>query len=149
MAVHAVWNGGMKCLNSIPESDISVLGDEPVELGGEGHGPNPFALLQMSLASCTIVTILGVAHEKGIGVRGVEVDVKHKQNMAVSGPNDPRQRELKITALRRTIHLEGDLSDEQRAALLWGANHCPVSNTLEEAIDIETSLEVVGQPTRG
>ena len=51
MAVHATWKGGMECHTSIPETDIVVVGDEPVEFAGEGKGPNPFALLQMSLAN--------------------------------------------------------------------------------------------------
>jgi uncharacterized OsmC-like protein len=51
MPVHARYNGGMECVNSIPGTDITVLADEPPELGGAGRGPNPFALLQMSLAS--------------------------------------------------------------------------------------------------
>jgi uncharacterized OsmC-like protein len=51
MAVHATWKGGMECHTSVPETDIVVVGDEPVEFAGEGKGTNPFALLQMSLAN--------------------------------------------------------------------------------------------------
>jgi uncharacterized OsmC-like protein len=51
MPVHAVWQKGMRCLASVPGTDVELLGDEPRELGGEGMGPNPFTLLQMSLAN--------------------------------------------------------------------------------------------------
>lgn len=51
MAVHAEWKGRMECHTSVPGTDIVVVGDEPVEFDGEGRGPNPFALLQMSLAN--------------------------------------------------------------------------------------------------
>lgn len=51
MAVHAVWRGGMECHTTVVGSDLQLIGDEPVEFDGEGKGPNPFALLQMSLAN--------------------------------------------------------------------------------------------------
>jgi uncharacterized OsmC-like protein len=85
---------------------------------------------------------VGVAYEKGITLHGIEVDIKHKQNIAVKGPKDTKQRQLKITELRRTIRLQGPHSEEEHEALLWGANHCPVSNSLEGAIAIKTQLRV-------
>lgn len=69
--------------------------------------------------------------------------VVHKQNIKVDGPHDPAQRRLKITELRRHIEVKGDLSEEEAQALLWGAEHCPISNTLEGAVSIKTRLEVV------
>jgi uncharacterized OsmC-like protein len=41
----------MECHTTVVGTDIVVIGDEPPELGGEGRGPNPFALLQMGLAN--------------------------------------------------------------------------------------------------
>jgi uncharacterized OsmC-like protein len=86
---------------------------------------------------------VGVAYERGITLHGIEVEVKHKQNIVVQGPKDTKQRQLKITELRRTIRLRGDHSEEEREILLWGANHCPVSNSLEGAIAISTRLQVI------
>jgi uncharacterized OsmC-like protein len=86
---------------------------------------------------------VGVAYEKGITLHGIEVEIKHKQNIAVKGPKDTKQRQLKITELRRTIRLQGPHSEEEKETLLWGANHCPVSNSLEGAIEIKTQLRVM------
>lgn len=86
---------------------------------------------------------MGVAYEKGITLHGIEVDIKHKQNIAVKGPKDTKQRQLKITELRRTIRLQGPHSEEEQETLLWGANNCPVSNSLEGAIAIKTRLQVM------
>jgi uncharacterized OsmC-like protein len=85
---------------------------------------------------------VGVAREKGIPLDGVHVRVVHKQNVLNVGPADPRQREMKITGYRRHISVKGNLSAGQLEVLLWGANHCPVSNTLEGAVPIETKLEL-------
>jgi uncharacterized OsmC-like protein len=91
---------------------------------------------------------VGVAYDKGIDLRGVEVDISHKQNIVVSGPRDPRQRQLRMTELRRSIRVRGELGDEEREALLWGANHCPVSNTLDGGIDLKTRLKIVDEAAR-
>jgi uncharacterized OsmC-like protein len=86
---------------------------------------------------------VGVSREKNINLAGIKVRVVHKQNIKVAGPHDPAQRGLKITELRRHIQVSGDLSEDDAQALLWGAEHCPISNTLEGAVAIETRLEVL------
>ncbi len=86
---------------------------------------------------------MGVSREKNILLEEVKVRVTHKQNIRVGGPHDPAQRSLKITELRRHIQVKGTLSEQDVEALLWGANHCPVSNTLEGAVPIKTRIEVV------
>lgn len=86
---------------------------------------------------------MGVSREKQIDLRAVQVRVVHKQNIKVDGPHDPRQRSLRMTELRRHIEVQGEIGEKEREALLWGANHCPVSNTLEGAVKITTRLEVV------
>lgn len=87
---------------------------------------------------------MGVAREKNIALEGVKVRVAHQQNIIdCYGPFDPRQRSLKITRLRRRIDVKGDLSAEDVETLLWGANHCPVSNSLDGAIEIDTRIKHV------
>lgn len=141
MAVQARWHGDYVCETEVVESGHTVTGDEPEELGGQNKGPNPFALLQMSLANCTIVTVKGEADLLGVTLGELTVDVKHKQNKIVGGPSDPEQRELKITGFRRKITVSGDLTEDQVERLLWAAEHCPVSNTLAESVQIRTEIE--------
>lgn len=87
---------------------------------------------------------MGVSREQEIALEGVKVRVVHQQNiMDCYGPLDPRQRGLKITKLRRHIEVTGDLSKDDVETLLWGANNCPVSNSLEGAIEIETKIKHV------
>lgn len=87
---------------------------------------------------------MGVSHEKDIALEGVKVRVTHQQNILdCYGPLDPRQRNLKITKLRRHIEVKGDLSEEDVETLLWGADHCPVSNSLKGAIEITTNIKHV------
>lgn len=48
-----------------------------------------------------------------------------------------RTRRLRIAKIRREIRLVGELSGEQRTALMQEAACCPVSNSLRQSIQIE------------
>jgi putative redox protein len=120
-----------------------IHGDEPESIGGTNEGPSPFVLLGMALASCTITTIWRVARDKGIELSGVEVDVAHKQNRFDETAESSYlvTCDLRMTAIRRRIVVKGRLSDEDVEALLWGAEHCPVSNTLMSGIPLKTEIK--------
>lgn len=141
MAVHAKWNGGYLCEAEVLESGQIVIGDEPEPLGGQNKGPNPFALIQASLANCTIVTVVGEAKLLGVELEDLEVDVKHKQNHSVEGPHDPKQRELKITRFTRDVRVAGDFGAEIADRLKWAAENCPISNSFVGAIDVVTNFQ--------
>ena len=51
MTVVAEFVAGYECKTEVLDSGHIVVGDEPESLGGTNKGPNPFALLQMSLAN--------------------------------------------------------------------------------------------------
>ncbi len=89
------------------------------------------------------MTLAGVAREFNIPLQGIEVRVSHKQNMLVQGPNDPKQRQMRVTQLYRRIQVRGPITEEDRQRLLWGAEHCPVHNSIGPAIPTETTLDLV------
>jgi uncharacterized OsmC-like protein len=90
------------------------------------------------------VTLVGVSREFDIPLRRVEVRISHKQNLLV-GPNDPRQRELRIAHFSRQIKAWGPIEDAQRERLRWGAEHCPVHNSIRAAIPIDTTIEIASE----
>lgn len=106
----------------------ALVADEPATLGGGGAGPDPFALLYASLASCVAITIRMYASRKGWPLAGGEVRVFPTRRAA--SPVD--SIEIRLT-------LEGDLSDEQRARITDIAGRCPVHRTLEREVPIRTS----------
>ena len=91
-----------------------------------GH-PTPHAILDAALASCTALTLQLYVKHKGWAVSRVDVTVSHEH---VQG----------VYRLLRQIGVEGDLSEEQRAALLRVAQACPVHRTLVGDIAIDTTL---------
>ena len=114
-----------------------LLADEPVAYGGTNRGMSPYGLLSASLGACTSMTIRMYARRKGWPLAHVAVEVTHDkvhaQDAAATGTG-------KVDRFARTIQLEGDLDDAQRARLLEIADKCPVHRTLEQSSVVTTVL---------
>ena len=110
-------------------ANAAILFDEPVAAGGLGSGPNPYNLLGAALGACKTMTIRLYANRKNWPLNRVQVDVRHRRI-------DLNARDLFEAAL----HLEGDLSEEQRARLLEIAERCPVHLSLTRGSDVRTIL---------
>lgn len=117
----------------------SMIGDEPPSLGGDGVGPNPFTLVVSGLGLCTVGTLRDAARILDMPLDQIEVTLTFKVNLPPG--KDPiaidRTRKLRITKIRREIRLIGDLTEEQRDALMREAACCPVGNTLAPGVEIE------------
>ena len=105
----------------------TLWGDEPTELGGGDEGPGPHEYLLAALASCTSMTVKMYADRKGWPLRACVVHVE-------------AEKQPDAFVIRRTLRLEGDLSEEERARLLEIATKCPVHKTLSGTIRIESTL---------
>ena len=125
--------------------DISVGGkhqlvaDEPTDMGGTDEGPSPYQLVSAGLGACTAMTLRLYARRKGIPLTHVAVDVTHNRRHA-EDCEDCESTQPKVDVFSRVIRLQGDLSDDHRAALLIIADKCPVHKTLHAQALIETAL---------
>ncbi|MBW8768340.1 MAG: OsmC family protein [Gemmatimonadetes bacterium] len=115
----------------------SFVADEPIALGGSGLGPTPYELLLGALSSCMAMTLRMYADRKKWPLQSVTVQLRTEKahqkdcercDTADVGP--PR--------VARRIELAGPLSDEQRTRLLQIADRCPVKQTLERGLKVET-----------
>ncbi|TJY62998.1 OsmC family protein [Sinimarinibacterium sp. CAU 1509] len=113
--------------------------DEPVDLGGENSGPNPYEFLLAALGACTSMTLRMYADRKQMPLTRVAVDLRHRKIHAQDCA-ECHAREGQLDQIERVITLEGDLSDEQREQLLAIANKCPVHRTLTSEIRILSRL---------
>ena len=116
-----------------------LISDEPIALGGSDLGLNPYELLLAALGSCTSMTLRMYANHKQIDVQDIQVELQHSRIHAEDCADCEKQK-TQIDLLTRTIRLTGNLSDQQRARLLEIANKCPVHKTLQNKIQINTSL---------
>lgn len=116
-----------------------ILADEPVDQGGTDLGMTPHQLVSAGLAACTSITLRMYANRKEFPLDHIHVDVTHDKIHA-RDCETCESTEGMISLFTRTIHLSGDLSDEQRARMLEIANKCPVHRTLTQEVSIRTLL---------
>jgi len=118
----------------------TFISDEPIEAGGYGAGPGPYELLLAALGSCTSMTLLLYARQKGFPLEAVEVKLNHARIHAEDCA-DCETKDGFVTRIDRSIKLSGPLSDQQRARLMEIARRCPVHRTLSAEISIKDTLE--------
>jgi putative redox protein len=131
---------------------ISVSGkhlltaDEPTRLGGTDRGPSPYQLVAAGLGACTSMTVRMVARRKGMPLEHVYTDVTHNKAHRDDCEHCD-ERGARVDVFHRRLHLAGPLSDEQRQRLLEIADRCPVHQTLESDVIVETALIDAGGET--
>ena len=114
----------------------AFVSDEPASLGGDGAGPDPYALLLAALGSCISMTLMLYARRKGWPVERVKVRLRQGRIHAKDCAECAETAEGFVHRIEREVTFEGDLTDEQRARLLEIAHKCPVHKTLTSEIVI-------------
>ena len=114
----------------------TLVTDEPVALGGDGAGADPYALLLAALGSCVSMTVTLYARRKGWPLERVSVRLRQQRVHAKDCAECAQTSEGYVHRIERAVTLEGELSDEQRARLMEIAHKCPVHRTLTSEIVI-------------
>jgi putative redox protein len=115
------------------------MADEPVSFGGTDTGSSPYDLLLAALGSCTSMTIGLYARKRGWPLKKITVSLRHSKIHA-QDCDDCETKEGRIDRINLEIHLDGALTDEQRAKLMEVAGKCPVHETLTHEINIKTHV---------
>ncbi|MCP4336221.1 MAG: OsmC family protein, partial [Gammaproteobacteria bacterium] len=116
-----------------------IVADEPLSVGGTDRGPTPYDLLSAALATCTSMTLRMYANHKRLDLESATVRVEHGKIHA-KDCEDCESGGGKIDEFRRTVALEGDLTDAERSRMLEIADRCPVHRTLHGEIKVRTQL---------
>jgi uncharacterized OsmC-like protein len=108
--------------------------DEPASAGGEGAGPDPYALVLAALGSCISMTLTLYARRKQWGLKRVTVRLRRERLHAKDCDDCVTETDSFVHRIERRVTVEGDLSDEQRARLQEIAHKCPIHKMLTSEI---------------
>lgn len=107
-----------------------MLADEPLNVGGNDFGPNPFELVTAGLSACTSMTLHMYAKHKEWDLQKVNVHISHSKEEVEEG--------TKQDVFTRHIEIQGELDKKQRKRLIEIANKCPVHKTLTQGSKVIT-----------
>ena len=108
--------------------------DEPVELGGDNTGPNPYDMLLGALAACTAITLSMYAQRKNIEISSLSVEYSHEKVHAKDCEQCDDSRSGMVDRVTSRIFIDGDFDEAVRERLMEIAQRCPVHKTLENGI---------------
>jgi putative redox protein len=116
---------------TVTNNEHSIIADEPISVGGTNQGFTPMELLQVSLASCSSITVRMYATRKKWDVQAIDINVDLMINSS-NGEN----------FLRKEVFLTGNLDEMQMNRLLDISKKCPVHKLLEKSIEIRSILKL-------
>jgi putative redox protein len=80
------------------------------------------------------------AGRKGWPLEGVVIDLEHSKIQAADC-DDCETETGKISEIKLSLNLEGDLSEEQKERIFQIAGRCPVKRSLEAEIKFRSELK--------
>ncbi len=135
--VDVAWAAGGRYRQSVRTSTHDWVVDEPISVGGNDSGPNPYDQLLAALGTCTSITLRMYADRKGWPLQHVSVRLRHDRIHAKDCGDCTTSSGI-LTRIRRDIRLDGPLTAEQRQSLMSIADKCPVHQVLRTETVIDT-----------
>ncbi len=85
------------------------------------------------------MTLRWYADVKGLKLDQVKITINHRRDYK-KDCMDCTEKEARLDYIERRIELQGDLTNEQKNKLIEIAKKCPVHQTLQSQIAVETVL---------
>jgi len=120
---------------------FKIVVDEPPELGGDDHGPNPVEIVLAGLIGCLNVMTHLIAGEKNIPIRSIRFEAEGELNPAkLFGHSTDDRPGYKRIGVRLII--DSDATDDAIAELLRTVEtRCPVSDNLGNATPLRIDVQ--------
>ena len=136
MTIDATLHRAHGALTTLSNGRHAWLADVNKTLGSGDQAPDPHDLLDSALAACTALTLELYIRRRQLPVTDLKVRVEHTESRGEDGRVHYQ--------LERTVGIEGDISDADRAKLLEIAGKCPIHRILEGDIEVQTALAEPG-----
>ncbi len=100
---------------------MTVKTDQPVQGGGQGSAPTPFATFLASIGTCAGIYVLGFCQQRGIPTNGIKI-VQRMQSDRTTGL---------VGQIDLEIQLPPDFPEKYKTAVIRSAEQCAVKKHLE------------------
>ncbi|MDO7084870.1 bifunctional alpha/beta hydrolase/OsmC family protein [Pseudocolwellia sp. AS88] len=114
------------------------LADEPVRVGGNNTGPDPYEHVLAGLGACTAMTLRMYAERKQLPIKHIKVDLTHTRDYQDDCENCEQLNGME--AIVRNISYTGELDGQQQQRFLEIADKCPVHKTLHNNVSVVSKL---------
>lgn len=138
MRVEAATKENLQVL--IEADGHELLADESRAAGGDGAGPDPYALLLSSLAACKVMTAHLYARRKGWPLASVSLALTTEKVFARDCEDCESDPDARVDIIQTDIAFRGDLTPAQRERLREISDRCPVHRTLTSETKIRSRL---------
>jgi putative redox protein len=101
--------------------------DEPVARGGQDAGVSPYDAVLAGLGACSAITLRMYAERKQLAIRSLSIELSF-------------HREADRGVIQRVVHLDAELTPEQRARFADIVERTPVTLTLKAGNEIRTEF---------
>ena len=102
-------------------SGFTLKTDQPVQGGGEGSAPTPFATFLASIGTCAGIYVLGFCQQRGIPTEGIKL-VQRMHSDQMTGL---------VGQIDLEIQLPPDFPAKYKDAVIRSAEQCAVKKHLE------------------
>ncbi len=137
MTIEATLHRAHGALTTLSNGRHAWLSDVNKTLGSGDQAPDPHDLLDAALAACTALTLELYIRRRQLPVTDLKVRIEHTESKGEDGRVHYK--------LERTVGIEGNVSEADRAKLLEIAGKCPIHRILEGDIEVLTSLAESGE----
>ena len=114
--------GGKRVAAHFPDG-LTLMTDQPVEGGGDGSAPSPFACFLGSIGTCAGIYVLEFCNARNIPTEGLSL------SQTAEFETDP-QGKRRLAAVRLTINLPPGFPEKYRGAVVKTAELCAVKKAI-------------------
>lgn len=122
MNITISFEGGKRVAAQFPDG-LTLMTDQPIEGGGAGSAPSPFACFLGSIGTCAGIYVLEFCNARNIPSDKITLT----QSLSYETDEHGKQR---LSTVGITINLPPEFPEKYRGAIVKTANLCTVKKTI-------------------